>query len=105
MSPTANMQDVAQRAGVSIGTVSNVLNRPDRVSASTVEKVQHAIVELGFVRNDVARQLRAGQSRTIALLVMDAANPFFTDLAKGAEDHAGDLGLSVIMGNTAESLV
>ncbi len=103
MATSANMQDVAQWAGVSVGTVSNVLNQPDRVASTTAEKVLQAIDELGFVRNDAARQLRAGQSRTVALLVMDAANPFFTDLAKGAETQAAELGLSVILGNTAES--
>ncbi len=101
MSPS--IKDVAAFAGVSVGTVSNVLNHPDRVSSDTVDKVRGAIKSLGFVRNDVARHLRAGDSRTIAMLVMDAANPFFTDLAKGAEDQAATLGLSVVMGNTAES--
>jgi LacI family transcriptional regulator len=101
MSPS--IKEVAAFAGVSVGTVSNVLNHPDRVSPETVERVKGAIKSLGFVRNDVARHLRAGDSRTIALLVMDAANPFFTDLAKGAEDQAATLGLSVVMGNTAES--
>jgi LacI family transcriptional regulator len=101
MSPS--IKDVAAFAGVSVGTVSNVLNHPGRVSPDTVDKVRGAIKSLGFVRNDVARHLRAGDSRTIAMLVMDAANPFFTDLAKGAEDQAATLGLSVVMGNTAES--
>lgn len=98
-----SIKDVASQAGVSVGTVSNVLNHPARVSPDTVERVQEAIESLGFVRNDVARQLRAGKSNTIALLVMDAANPFFADVAKGAEDRASDLGFSVITGNTAES--
>jgi LacI family transcriptional regulator len=100
---STSIKDVAAFAGVSVGTVSNVLNYPERVSQRTVKKVREAIAELGFVRNDVARQLRAGESRTIALLVMDAANPFFTDLAKGAEDRAAALGLSVLVGNTSES--
>src|SRR5215217_5057695 len=66
-----SIKDVADRAGVAIGTVSNVLNHPARVSAATRERVQGAIDELGFVRNDAARQLRAGQSRTIGLIVLD----------------------------------
>lgn len=100
---SASIKDVAARAGVSVGTVSNVLNHPDRVSPDTVHKVQDAIDSLGFVRNDAARQLRAGHSRTIALIVMDAGNPFFTDLAKGAEERATELGISVVVGNTADS--
>jgi LacI family transcriptional regulator len=100
---SASIKEVAAKAGVSVGTVSNVLNHPDRVSPNTIGKVQSAIDSLGFVRNDAARQLRAGHSRTIALIVMDAGNPFFTDLAKGAEERAAKLGYSVVVGNTADS--
>lgn len=100
---TPSIKDVASQAGVSVGTVSNVLNHPARVSPNTVEKVKKAIDSLGFVRNDGARQLRAGTSKTVALLVLDAANPFFTDLARGAEERASDIGLSVITGNSAGS--
>jgi len=84
------VKDVAARAGVSVGTVSNVLNRPDRVSDLTRAKVRRAIAELGFVRNESGRHLRAGQSRTIAYVMLDAANPFFTDVAKGIEDVSRD---------------
>ncbi|HEV8012593.1 MAG TPA: LacI family DNA-binding transcriptional regulator [Pontimonas sp.] len=100
---SASIKDVAVHAGVSVGTVSNVLNHPSRVSSATVTRVQTSISELGFVRNDAARQLRAGESRTIALLVFDAANPFFTALARGAEDAATEEGYSVILANTSES--
>ena len=100
---SASIKDVAAQAGVSVGTVSNVLNHPARVSPSTVKRVQRAIGALGFVRNDAARQLRAGASRTIALIVFDAANPFFTDLARGAEDAASAEGYSVVLANTSES--
>jgi LacI family transcriptional regulator len=80
--------------------VSNVLNRPERVSPSTRERVLRAIDELGFVRNEAARQLRAGRSRTIGLVVLDVGNPFFTDLAAGAEGVAASLGLSVVLCNS-----
>lgn len=99
----ASIRDVAERAGVSVGTVSNVLNRPHIVRAATVERVHAAIKELGFVRNDAARQLRAGRSTTIGLLVLDVRNPFFTDVARGAEDEAASDGLSVVMANSDES--
>jgi LacI family transcriptional regulator len=97
---TVSIRDVAALAGVSVGTVSNVLNRPTKVSESTVAKVQRAIDILGFVRNDAARQLRAGRSRSIGLVVLDVANPFFTSIARGAEEAAEAAGLSVLLGNS-----
>ncbi len=98
------VKDVAAAAGVSVGTVSNVLNRPERVSTLTVERVQNAIRELGFVRNDAARQLRAGRSRSIGLVVPDIGNPFFAEVARGAEDRAADAGMTVLLGNSDESI-
>jgi LacI family transcriptional regulator len=80
--------------------VSNVLNRPELVSPSTRERVLAAIAALGFVRNESARQLRAGHSRTIGLVVLDIANPFFTDVARGVEDVANAQGLAVILCNS-----
>lgn len=100
MSETVSVVDVAARAGVSLGTVSNVLNRPDRVAPATRDRVMQAIQELGFVRNEAARQLRAGRSRTVGLVVLDVGNPFFTDLAKGVETTAGTSGLSVLLCNS-----
>jgi LacI family transcriptional regulator len=97
---TASIRDVAGWAGVSVGTVSNVLNRPDAVSPATRERVQAASAALGFVRNESARHLRAGQSRTIGLVVLDIANPFFTDVARGVEDVAAAAGLAVMLCNS-----
>jgi LacI family transcriptional regulator len=95
-----SIREVAAHAGVSVATVSNVLNRPDIVAKPTRERVQASISELGFVRNESARQLRAGRSRTIGLVVLDVANPFFTDLARGVEDEANKAGLAVILCNS-----
>jgi LacI family transcriptional regulator len=95
-----SIRDVAARAGVSLGTVSNVLNRPDIVAEPTRSRVQAAIKQLGFIRNESARQLRAGRSRTIGLVVLDVANPFFTDVARGVEDEASASGLAVILCNS-----
>lgn len=95
-----SVKDIAAAAGVSIGTVSNVLNRPDRVAEETVERVRKVIAEHGFVRNDAARQLRAGQSRTIGLVLFGARNPFFMDVARGAEGAAAEHGLSVVIANS-----
>ena len=88
MNRTASIKDVATHASVAVGTVSNVLNYPDRVSERTKERVLRAIDELGFVRNDAARQLRVGHSRTIGLIVLDVGNPFFTSVVRSAEDAA-----------------
>ncbi len=98
----AGIRDVAEHAGVSVGTVSNALNHPDKVSPAARARIQAAIAALGYVRNDAARVLRAGRSSTIGLVVLDVRNPFFTDLARGAEDEAARHGLSVILGNADE---
>jgi DNA-binding LacI/PurR family transcriptional regulator len=98
----AGIKDVAAEAGVSVGTVSNVLNRPDIVAAATRDRVLAAIARLGFVRNESARQLRAGRSRSIGLVVLDVANPFFTDVARGAEAVADARDTLVLLCNTGE---
>jgi LacI family transcriptional regulator len=100
-----SIREVAAHAGVSVGTVSNVLNRPDIVARSTRDRVQEAIKALGFVRNESARQLRAGRSRIIGLVVLDVANPFFTDVARGVEDEASMSGLAVILCNSDDQLL
>ena len=96
------IKDVAAHARVSVGTVSNVLNRPELVSESTRTRVLAAIADLGFVRNESARQLRAGLSRTVAYVVLDAGNPFFTDVARGVEETARAHGLALYLCNSDE---
>jgi LacI family transcriptional regulator len=104
VSAPVSIRDVAAHAGVSVGTVSNVLNRPEVVARATRDKVYAAIKTLGFVRNESARQLRAGRSRIIGLVVLDVSNPFFTDLARGVEDEASAAGLFVMLCNSDEQL-
>ena len=104
-----SIRHVAERAGVSVATVSNAINRPDRVSPSTRSRVRAAIDELGYVRSESARQLRAGSSNLVALLVLDISNPFFVDVARGVEDAVREQGLGVMLCNSdqdaeAESL-
>ncbi|WP_458320066.1 LacI family DNA-binding transcriptional regulator [Mycolicibacterium brisbanense] len=94
------MREVAAAASVSVGTVSNVLNAPDKVAPATVARVQAAIDQLGFVRNDAARQLKAGRSRSVGLVVLDIGNPFFTDIARAAERRAGEHNLTVLLGTS-----
>jgi LacI family transcriptional regulator len=91
------IKDVARHAGVSVGTVSNVINHTDRVSRETRARVEAAIADLHFVRNESARQLRARQSRIVGILVLDITNPFFTEVARGVEDVLGPAGLSVVL--------
>jgi LacI family transcriptional regulator, galactose operon repressor len=95
-----SIREVAAHAGVSVATVSNGLNRPEIVAQRTRDRVNASIRQLGFVRNKSARQLRAGHSRTIGLVVLDVANPLFTDVARGVEDEASKAGLAVILCNS-----
>src|SRR4051794_12526791 len=95
-----SMQDVADRAGVAIGTVSNVLNRPGLVAERTRRKVATAIAELGFVRNSSARDLAAGSSTTVGLVLVDIGNSFFVDIARGAEAATSRAGLNLLLANS-----
>lgn len=101
---SVSLRDVAAAAKVSVGTVSNVLNRPEVVSASTLSRVQETIKNLGFVPNGFARQLRSGYSRTLGLVVPDVGNPFFTEVARGVEDAARKRDYAVFLCNSDESL-
>jgi len=79
---------VAEKAGVSLGTVSNAINRPEILAPETLKRVRKAIDELKFIPNASAQTLRAGKTRILGLVVPDISNPFFTDLAKGVNDAA-----------------
>jgi LacI family transcriptional regulator len=98
-----SIRDVAARAKVSPATVSNVLNHLDVVAPSTRLRVEKAIKELNFVRNESARQLRAGRSRTIGLVVLDVGNPFFTDVARGVEEFAAERDTTVLLCSSSGS--
>jgi LacI family transcriptional regulator len=84
---------VALRADVSIGTVSKYLNTPLRVAPETKKRIVKAIKDLGYVRNEAARQLRAGESRTLAFVALELNNPFFGDVADAIERRAAKNGL------------
>jgi LacI family transcriptional regulator len=101
---TVGIKDVARHAGVSVTTVSNVLNSTNRISRSTRDRVRASIEELGYVRNAAAHQLRAGNTTTIGLIVPDGSNPFYSAIARGAEDVAFDRGASVLIGNSNRSV-
>lgn len=99
----AGINEVAAHAGVSPGTVSNVLNRPERVATTTRERVEAAIVELDYVRNSSGSNLRSGRSDSIGLVVLDVTNPFFTEVARGVEDEAATDKRTVMLFDSAEA--
>jgi LacI family transcriptional regulator len=94
------VKDVARAAGVSVGTVSNVLNRPEIVRDETLARVQAEMARLGFVRNESARQLRQGRSRTLAYVFFNATSSFFNDVARGADAAAEEAGLALFLCNS-----
>jgi LacI family transcriptional regulator len=98
--PIVSIREVASHAGVSVGTVSNVLNRPEIVAPTTRARVQRAIHELGFVPNESARQLRRGRGRALGLVVLDVSNPFFADVARGVDEATSDAGMAIIFCNS-----
>ena len=99
------IRDVAKRAGVAPITVSRVINDSGYVSQGTRARVEAAIVELGYVPNTLARSLRSRRTNTLALVLTDITNPFWTTVARGVEDAASDAGFNVILCNTDESQI
>ncbi|MCB0085512.1 MAG: LacI family DNA-binding transcriptional regulator, partial [Caldilineaceae bacterium] len=97
------IQDVATRAGVAPITVSRVLNRSGYVSESTRQRVEAAAAELDYVPNLLARGLRSNRTNTLALVLTDITNPFWTTVSRGVEDAARARGFSVILCNTDEN--
>ena len=95
--------DVAKRAGVAPITVSRVINNSGYFSQATKERVEAAVRELGYIPNTLARGLRSKQTKTLALIVTDITNPYFTLMARGVEDAAGNSDYSVVYCNTDES--
>lgn len=100
MRANATIREVAREAGVSIQTVSNVLNRRRGVAADTRQRVLAVAERLGYRPNAAARSLRSGRSNAVGLLLADIANPYFAEVARGAEDAAHARGHSVLIGST-----
>ncbi len=96
------IQHVAKRAGVAPITVSRVVNKSGYVTQSVRDRVETAIADLGYVPNGLARSLRSRRTQTLALILTDVTNPFFTTLARGVEDAASAAGFMVILGNSDE---
>ncbi len=99
----STIRDVAARAGVSTMTVSRAINNSGYISQEARERVEAAIAQLGYVPNTLARSLRFKRTKTLAFVLTDITNPFFTTLARGVGDAANAKGFNVIFCNTDES--
>ncbi|GLI00771.1 LacI family DNA-binding transcriptional regulator [Phytohabitans aurantiacus] len=96
----ASIRQVAEAAGVSMSTVSNVLNNPDVVTVDTRRRVEDAMATVGYVRNGAARQLRGAPSVTVGCVLLDSANLFYAQVARGMEDRLADAGCMAIVCST-----
>ncbi|NJN54951.1 MAG: LacI family transcriptional regulator [Anaerolineae bacterium] len=94
------MRDVAERAGVSTTTVSHVINNTRFVHEDSRQRVQEAMEELGYQPNALARGLRRSQTCTIAVIVPDSADPFFTEVIRGIEDVSFEQEYTMILCNS-----
>ncbi|MBC9725437.1 LacI family DNA-binding transcriptional regulator [Streptomyces sp. TRM68367] len=99
----ARIQDVAAAAGVSVSTVSNVLNRPERVNAQTAERVRNAVAALDYVPHPGAAGLRTGHSSSIGLVLPDVANSFYSRIARGAAEAAYDHGYALVLCHSGDA--
>lgn len=100
----ATIADVARLAGVSPGTVSNVMNRPQLVLEATRLRVEQAMAELDFVPNRQARVLAGGLNRGIGLVIHDVGNPFFSQIADSVDDVATAHGYGIVLTSSRASL-
>ncbi len=98
-----NIHDVAKLAGVAPITVSRVINNKGYVSDKTRQRVEAVIDELGYIPNALGPSLRSKKTMTLALVISDITNPFWTTVARGVEDTANAHGYHIIIGNTDKS--
>lgn len=96
----ASIKDVAKEAGVSIATVSRVLNDVDVVNEETKKKVLAAIKKLGYRPNIVARSLKTQKTSTIGIIIPDISNQFYPEIVRGAEDVANIYDYNIMLCNT-----
>ncbi|WP_273746336.1 DNA-binding transcriptional regulator CytR [Morganella morganii] len=95
----ATMKDVARAAGVSTATVSRTLMNPEKVSVQTRQKVENAVLEVGYYPHNLSRGMKRNESRTILVIVPDIGDPFFTDIIVGIEEIAAKHGYLVLIGD------
>ena len=96
----ATIEDVAEIAGVSIATVSRVINEPDKVAEATRRRVNEVIAQTGYTTNAMARSLRMRRSKTILVLAPDVGDPNFSNILVGLETEASKRGYGILIGNT-----
>lgn len=96
--------DIAKKANVSAMTVSRVINQAENISDKTRKKVEDIIKELNYVPNNSARSLISKKTKILSLMITDIANPFFTNVARGAEDKAMQMGYQLMLCNSDESV-
>lgn len=94
------IKDVAARAGVSVATVSRVLNKRETTTPATRQRVLAAIAELGFRPNSIGRMLKTARSRSIGVLIPTLANPIFADSVSGVQQAAHENGYSVLLASS-----
>ncbi|MBP2169157.1 LacI family repressor for deo operon, udp, cdd, tsx, nupC, and nupG [Erwinia toletana] len=97
----ATMKDVAERAGVSTATVSRALMNPEKVSVATRQKVEQAVIDVGYSPHALARNARRSESRTILVIVPDICDPFFSEIIRGIEVTAAQENYLVLIGDCA----
>jgi LacI family transcriptional regulator len=102
MANRITMHDVAQAAGVSLMTVSRVVNNKDDVNLATRKRVTEVIEELGYRPSNIARGLATRRTGTLGVIVPDISNPLFASIVRSAEEEAYAKGYSVFLGNTNE---
>ncbi len=99
------IKEIAKMAGVSTATVSKILNKKDKnISDATRQRVLGIVKEHNYIPNTIARSLVTKQTKTIGLVIPDIANPFFPELARGAEDKANESGYNIIFCNTDDNI-
>ncbi len=105
MNGQVTIKDIAKEAGVSISTVSRVVNSSLPVKKETKEKVLKAIEKLNYYPDSLARSLRVGYTKTIGIIIPNIANPFFATIVRGAEDFLRSKGFSLIICNSDNDIV
>jgi LacI family transcriptional regulator, repressor for deo operon, udp, cdd, tsx, nupC, and nupG len=95
--------DVAHECGVAASTVSRALSHPGRVNSHTAERIRQIADQMGYRPNPIARALPSGRTLTLALLVPDVTNPFFSEMVRGAERQAVAAGYTLVLADTDES--
>jgi LacI family transcriptional regulator len=98
------IHDVAKKANVSAMTVSRALNNPQLINGDTLKRVEQAIQELGYIPNKTASSLVSKKTKLLSVIITNISNPFFTNIVRGAEDKALQMGYQLILNNSDENI-